>query len=201
MRLVSSLLVLFLLAVVGCTAELPPTSALEVGDAESVSSAKVGDAPSVSGIIVRDEAPLGVTWVDVKRGLRVVLGADMDEYCNGIVDFDVISYQSATLPNADAAIVRIGQGTVQATVWSFLDFDCALFTTEAPVASGYADVVSTDNDVEGNDGDDVSANAWGWQAHGTLTDPGGERVQFSGFVRQVVSYAGGNHVTSRILLH
>lgn len=156
------------------------------------------NAPAESGIITRGETVVGVTWVDVDAGLRVVLGADMDEYCAGIVDFDVVAFQNANLPTGRTVSILVGE--VQTRVWDFLAFDCNLFTTVAPVAAGSADLQNNDNDLAGTVVNNT--NTWGWTAQGMLAwTADGSPANFSGFVRQQFGNNSGPKVVSKISLN
>jgi hypothetical protein len=140
--------------------------------------------PAESGIVVRDDLPIAGTWIDVKAELRVVVGADMLEFCAGIIDFDLVPHHMVFLPGGRD--VFLYKGPMYTTVWPFLDFDCDLFTTVTPLAAGYADVVNTDNDPFSADAN--TANPYGFMAHGTLTRPSGEDALFSGHWRALWDY-------------
>jgi len=156
------------------------------------------NAPAESGIVVRGETPVGVTWVDLDSGLRVVLGADMDEFCAGIVNFELIAFQDANLPTG--RIVSVATGEVQTRVWDFLDFDCDLFTTIAPVAAGSANLQNNDNDLQGSAVNNT--NTWGWTANGMLEwTADGSPARFNGFVRQQFGNNSGPKVVSKINLN
>ena len=153
----------------------------------------------MSGIVTRYEAPVGRTWVDFDSGLRVVVGADMDEFCAGIVNFDLVEITDIQL--ASERLLTLETGRVQATVWDFTDFDCALFTTNDPVASGFARMRTTDNDFFGTDPDDTNANAFGWMAHGKLEDQYGTRLMLNAFSRIVFGNNSGFHQTTKVILN
>ena len=84
-------------------------------------------------------------------------------------------------------------------VWDFLAFDCELFTTIDPVASGDAKLRNVDNDLFGTV--DPNANAWSFMAHGQLEDPFGSRLVFSGHITQLFGPDIGFKVNSQIVLH
>jgi hypothetical protein len=158
---------------------------------------EVGPPPE-SGIIMRDGVPTALTWVDAEAGLRVIVGTDMHEFCAGIVNFDIVEYQDAYL--RDGRLVELGQGVVHTTVWNFLEFDCALFTTVDPVAQGRSKFVAVDNDLFGIEEGDSNTNSWGFMAHGRLVSSDGERMQFSGHLRQVYSPDDRYTLHSQIIL-
>jgi hypothetical protein len=183
------LLIFLIVAFAGCSHEPSPTQVTSVTD-------KVGP-PTEAGIIMRGESPVGLTWVDTDFGLRVVIGADMDEFCAGIVDFDLVSYQDANLP--DGRIVSNMVGAMQTRVWDFLEFDCDLFTSIPPIAVVTAMLKGVDNDLEGTVVHNT--NTWGWMAQGSLLGADGSRVRFSGFVRQQFGNDSGAKAISKINLH
>lgn len=153
----------------------------------------------MSGIVVRDEIPAAFTWVDFDSGLRVIVGADLDEFCAGNLNFDLVEITDKV--QASGRIVSLLKGTVQTTVWDFLDFDCALFTTIDPVASGDAKLRSTDNDLDGTGPDDRNTNAWGLMAHGRLENTEGDRMSLNAFIRWVFGNNSGFHVTQKVVLN
>ena len=91
---------------------------------------------------------------------------------------------------------------MQASVWPFTGFDCGLFTSTSPVASGVADFIYTDNSLPGVGPDDDFANAWGFRAHGTLsyTDGGGP-ASFSAHLNMKYNNSTGYSQTSKISLN
>lgn len=157
------------------------------------------NAPPFSGIIERSEIPTAFTWIDFKSGLRVIVGADMDEFCAGTINFDLVWYQDIYNPTR---LLGQGQGEVQTTVWDFLEFDCALFTTVPPVASGVAHFINTDNDFDGVGEDDNFANAWTLRANGTLYySDGGAPAQLNAFQKQLFGANTGYKAVSKVSLH
>jgi hypothetical protein len=155
------------------------------------------DPPPVSGVVTRGEIDYGVTWVDENKGLRILIGLDVRDYCNGSDDFAIVSFQDIDL--TDERFVEIVKGDDHpADVYPFLEFDCDRFLSEDPVGLGTVDYVGTDNDTPGTSPDETNANAWGWSAHGTLTAPDGTSLNVSGHLRLVFSNNGGFHVNERI---
>ncbi len=161
----------------------------------------IGNAPEFSGIIVRGQATNAWTWVDVVSGYRVVIGADMNEYCAGVINFDLVFFQDINLSNGRPLLEVVDGDDMRTTVWDFLSFDCALFTTVDPVAYGYADLVNTDNDLFGTAPGDNNANAWGLRAHGILSYQDGSDAVFSAHQNLKFSANGGFNQTSKISLH
>ncbi len=143
------------------------------------------NAPEVSGIVTRAEWPVAYSWPDFKTGLRVTLGVDMLAWCDGSPEFDVIPYQDVNSPTGE--LLTLGKGTLRAAVWPFTAFDCALFTTVTPLATGDAEFVNNDNDLLGTPGWENNTNVWGFSAHGLLTRSTGEVAVLSAERR--VSYS------------
>lgn len=94
-----------------------------------------------------------------------------------------------------------GRAVVKDRVWPFTDFDCAIFTTIAPLAAGNAEFVNDDNDLLGTPGWEEHTNVWSFSAHGLLTRPTGEVAVLSAERR--VSYGntrGLNVLMSKVPL-
>ena len=162
--------------------------------------------PSNSGpIVMRSEVAFAVFYVDTKAGISAIHGADMVEFCNGVIDFDLVELQRIDVPEDANRLIDIIHGNdVRTSVWPFTTFDCNLFTTVTPLATGTVDLVSTDNDLlVFLNPDNRNANAFGFQAHGKLTGPNGERLNFSGHSRVVWDGNDGNTLksTDKINLH
>jgi len=156
----------------------------------------IANAPDASGIIVRDDVPFAVTWIDPKAGTLVVIGADIFEFCGGTINFDIVPFQDAILP--DGRIVEVVQGSdMRTSVWPFATFDCDLFTTVTPLATGMSDLVYTDNDLLGSVVN--NANAWGFLAQGSLTRPNGAAAAFSAHARFRFNLTSGFKVVSSVI--
>jgi hypothetical protein len=171
---------------VGCSGQNAPTALSESTPENSVSLAK-GPPASSGPIVIRTETAFAVFYADPGAGISAVHGADMDEFCNGIVDFDIVKLQEIDVPEDANRIISLVHGhDVRTSVWPFTDFDCDLFTTTTPLATGTVDMVSTDNDVVVFlNPDNVNHNAFGWAAHGKLVGPNGEELNFSGHSKTV----------------
>jgi hypothetical protein len=90
---------------------------------------------------------------------------------------------------------------MRTTVWDFLDFDCDLFTTVPPVASGVADLIITDNAYLGVGPDDNFANSWQFHAKGILYySDGGAPARLSAFIKQLYGENPGYKVVSKVSL-
>lgn len=138
------------------------------------------EPPSESGIVTREDREFAVFDVDEKAGISSVLGVDPVAFCSGTGEFEFVSYADKAVQN-DLRSVRVGRGEVTASVWPFTVFDCSLFLTEMPLASGIAKLVDRDNDYFGLERCDEkqNINSFGYQAHGALYNYDGERKQFS----------------------
>ncbi len=138
------------------------------------------EPPSESGVVTRLDREFAVFDVDEKAGISSVLGVDPVVFCSGGSDFDFLSYADKAV-QGDLRSVRRGQGDVTASVWPFTVFDCSLFLTEMPLATGMASVVDTDNDYFGLERCDEkqNINSFGHRAHGALHSPYGDKKQFS----------------------
>jgi hypothetical protein len=123
------------------------------------------NGPEQSGIVERASGAYAVSWPDQATGWRVVFGADMLEFCDGIIDFDELQWADKYLPTDDR-IVSLNTYEPRTSVWPFTDFDCALFTTVEPLATGYSKFTYVDNDLSLSEHPNV--NSWGFKANGTL---------------------------------
>lgn len=140
------------------------------------------NAPDFSGIVSRSDGPAAYTFADPATGWRVTFGLDVAEYCAGIIDFDLLYWSDKYLPTD--RLVSLNKMEARTAVWPFLAFDCALFTTVDPLASGLSTFYYIDNDLFGSDNPNV--NAWGFKATGTLAwTADGTPAQFS-FHRRLV---------------
>jgi len=157
--------------------------------------------PAVSGIVTRGGAPFALIWVDEQAGLRAMVGGDVREYCAGVIDFDLVSWQDVVIAeDVGRVFERFVGHDMYTTVWDFLDFDCAKFTSMDPIAFGTSTMRVTDNDV--NRTTVHNAHAWGLTAQGTLEwTADGSPAYFSGHQRIHFTNAGNLNVTQEINLH
>lgn len=139
------------------------------------------DPPANSGpIVIRTDDEAAWFLPEEEAGMSVALGWDPLEFCGGTVEFDVLSLQEISVPEDANRLIDLLKGEVRTSVWPFIVFDCGLFTTVEPLATGYSDLVSTDNDLRVFlNPDNINANAFGLVAHGALYDADGDRKQFS----------------------
>ena len=128
------------------------------------------DPPEQSGAnVVRWEGGGAWTFTDWDAGILVVFGANMDEFCSGTINFDVVSFMEVTIPQGPDRIKQLVKGKdVQATVWPFPFFDCYLFTTVEPIAYGTVDLIYNDNDLISWARNNKNMNAFGMNAHGNM---------------------------------
>jgi hypothetical protein len=134
------------------------------------------DPPDESGIVMRGSDPVAYFFVDDTGTKSVVYGADMYEFCQDIIDFDLWQYQDMHLPVDDVVVTRTWNDAAQTTVWPFGVFDCSLFQSVPPLASGEAKVLYTDNNLYGAETN--RTNSWSISAHGVLLDAADEEYIF-----------------------
>jgi hypothetical protein len=156
----------------------------------------LADPPAFSGIVERGTDVFATTWVDAAAGTRIVVGADILEYCSGVVNFDSITYQDAVI-NGRLNDIAWGEN-VTTSVWPFLAFDCNLFENIEPIATGTADWILPDNDllVTGD-----QANAWGFNVRGFLATPDGARARVNAHQYFVVDDGQLLSTNSRIIIN
>ena len=173
----------FLIAFAAC-GEGVQTTAPEIPDTPQPAF-NFANGPDAAGIITRDGMGLGLIGRDSNTQLQVVLGVDLVEFCGGVWAPDLVARQITDVPDEANRIVRILHGTdVRTSVWPNFGFNCPLFTTTTPLATGLSKFVHTDNDVNiFFNPDSKNSNAYGWTAHGVLTDPSGAKAPFSAHLR------------------
>ena len=151
-----------------------------------ISASALSNPPPTSGPnVVRFDDFFAVNISDFEDNKQVIFGADVTEFCNGVIDFDVLSFMEVTNPQDEDRIKQLAKGMVFASVWDFADFDCGRFLTEMPLASGMAKVHLNDNDLIVFLRDNQNANSFGLKAQGDLFSPDGEPLKFH-FVWHVV---------------
>lgn len=152
-------------------------------------STTLADPPANSGpLVVRFEGEFLYWYADARSGLSVGIGADPAQTCAGNWDeISLVDTQWVDVPDDANRIIEITHGDdVITNVWPFTEFDCGLFTTVEPVATGASALVLTDNDVFVYENpDNVNHNAFGFTAHGYLTTADGRSVRFNGVSRCV----------------
>ena len=141
------------------------------------------DPPAATGVVTREEVEVAHFWVDFDTELLIVVGADIVEFCDGIIDWDVVYGQYVQPPTDDEWLMEMRKGEVRAQVFDFVDFDCDLFLTNEPLASGMVQLITTDNDVWQSG--KPNANAWGYMASGFVYTSDDVELALSAVVRYV----------------
>ena len=140
--------------------------------------------PASSGTVIRfnDTIPTRGfgAWVDHEAGTLTILGADMFEFCAGTFNFDTVPIMVVMMEDGVRFKSRMS-GQVQASVWPFTNFDCALFTIVPPIATGFVKMRINDNDMHPLlNPDNHNVNAFQVTAHGVLTGwTSGESMRFA----------------------
>jgi hypothetical protein len=139
----------------------------------------LADPPENSGVVSRGVYQGAWVDIDTDSGLLSVLGVDIFQWCTDGAPFEFISYSDKQVQN-ELRIVTLEKAELTASVWPFTVFDCDLFTTVPPLATGLASYQLHDNDLFGPVfcEEKNNANAFGRKAKGTLYTAGGEMVQF-----------------------
>jgi hypothetical protein len=150
--------------------------------------------------IVRFEEEFAISWSDAANGLRathatVPLG-DLD--CGPQDVLDPISNQLTGNIDPDEFFDSWFRMNSQGTVWITVRdlnqpgncFGALL------VAEGWGEISNTDNDIFGLTPGQHNANVWGSMAHGKLTTPDGESVEYAGHFRARVNFAAGGTLLS-----
>jgi hypothetical protein len=162
------------------------------------------NAPDQTGVVYRGgEDGWGWSFGDAKTGWRVTFGFDVIHYCNtGEIVGDELHWADKLLPGDEFRLVSLNKfDEARTAVWPFQAFDCDLFTTVDPLASGNSVMLLIDNDWTGSDR--PNSNTWGWTAHGTLAwTSDGSAAQFS-FHRRLVWHkdAPSEVKTQKLSLH
>ena len=155
-------------------------------------------------IVARYQGIFIAHYNDPANGLGAIIGADIREFCSGVVDFDLVNIQDIDVPEDANRIVQIfDDDAITISVWPFPEFDCGLFLSTDPVAAGTAAIVGTDNDLTVfNNPDNVNWNAYGFTAHGSLTAADGSSVRLNTVSRCVWDGVDGDsgHCVGRINL-
>lgn len=192
-----------LLSLAACAGE-SPTQPLAPTDLQAASASfGTEDAPAESGPVIRVEIPFWANVSDPEAGLLVVYGLDPVAACTGGDAFDSIWLQEVQSQADILRLLGLLTGDVRTSVWPFTRFDCALFTTTQPVATGVSTLRVTDNDPLAFARPNQNANTFGYMAHGALTLADGRESQFSAHTRCVwdgEDFVGTVKCTDRISL-
>jgi len=140
--------------------------------------------PGRSGILrIGDEIGFFVT--DAERGFTAFhgLGAPLAEICAGAPPaLDSFDLQLLFSPTGALHALFV-QKAHNVWIYPASPPGCTAWSELPLLASGTARIVRTDNDLTAVG---PGANAFGWQATGTLAGPGGERISYAETVRLVV---------------
>ena len=141
-----------------------------------------------------DDCTYAFFWVS--RGQFVVIGADLGEFCGGLIAFDDLVAMDVFLPEQDSEriIDLFTMNDARATVYPLVGNPsnlCEAFdnTQGVVVATGTVDVHGQDNDFFGVG---RQTNSWGWQAIGLLAEPSGNPAIFHGKQRCHFGRNGGS---------
>lgn len=142
------------------------------------------NAPDFTGIVVRGEAVGGASWPDPEKNLRITIGFDPVELCADPMAFDLLIFASKNLP-IDRTNMLLELNDARIAVWPFSGNSCASYRTVAPLATGYGDLVATNNDYPFGSAN-ANTHTRGLSAHGTLAwTADGSPAQVSGHLRVV----------------
>jgi len=179
------LLVMFF--AVGCTDQNGPAMATMDDAPNGDALSKISNAPGTSGpFVVRGQTTFAVFYVDTKAGVSAIHGTDIIQFCQSGAPFDLVDLMSVSVPEDPNRLNQLMQGTVQTSVWPFTVFDCNAFLNTAPLGTGTANLINTDNDLlVFLNPNNVNANAFGFTAQGQLTRPDGSTAQFNGVNKSV----------------
>jgi hypothetical protein len=153
--------------------------ALPVLLALCVAAPALSDPPAQSGPrVLRYNFDTAFAFSDFDSGLQVVFGANMLEFCNGVIDFEEFTFMDVLVDEDSNRILGPGYGEVYTTVWGFPDFDCARFTTESPLAEGMITLRLNDNDVFAWQPNERSnKNSFSFRANGPMWSPTGTSMR------------------------
>jgi hypothetical protein len=180
----------------------PTTVTVESYAEANVAPASHGQPPSTSGprVVRINGIEVGFHLTDPDKGWSVIYGFDIVSACQGQdVPFDVMSFQDIRGVGQGERVLRLMNGSDMLTsVWPFAPhfIDCSLFTTIPPLATGLADLRSTNNDVTGVF--DPNVRAFGFMAHGIVEHADGSLGQYHGITRCVRDAVGPPKCTDRI---
>ena len=169
----------FVLALAACDDRVQIT-APEVPDTPQPAF-NFGNNTDAGPIVFRTTAGGAFGLRDPESGLQVWFMIDPVGICTGPWASDQVDRQIVDVPDEANRIIRLYHGKdVTTSVWPNFGFNCGLFTTTTPLATGLSRFVWTDNDVDILfNPDSKNSNAYGWTAHGVLTDPAGDKAPFS----------------------
>ena len=142
------------------------------------------NGPEHPGPIVfrTSEGEYRVSYSDPAKGLTAIHGGDVVEFClTGGTDFPLVDIQFVLSPREQNRVHELVKGhDLETTVWPTGSFDCDVFTTATPLATGTVDLTNTDNDLIADQHENTNHNAYGFVAQGTLTRSNGAKAHFNG---------------------
>lgn len=158
------------------------------------------DPPPISGVVTRDGEPLAFGWIDVRTGLFLFLGIDVQELCLGTAERSEVQYMHVEPPLGLEWVIERFTEDLPAQVWGFTDFDCELFLASEPLATGFAQITAGDNDLWG--AGQNNGRSFGGAAHGFLETPDGDWVVLSAYIKwTIVKKQEYARVSAGVLLH
>jgi hypothetical protein len=170
---------------VGCGDQQAPTSGTD-------NTAPVLMKPGSGGATVVKYQVEDYYWfTDDIAGLRIFVGFDVRELCNGVYQFDEFDFMDVYLPNTDPEeaerlVAKTRGHNVTVMVYPYPNNGCDYYLTNDPIAIGTANVRNTDNDILAFLGSHGNHNAFGWKVNGTLWSPDGQQRYRLNFVWRAV---------------
>ena len=167
--------VILVLGLGACSREETPTAVAPVPATGSIDK----DGIDTGAQVVRYQDALAIIYTDDARGLQLIVGVDIEEYCTVGFFPDIVDIMEITNPVDQELVVQLIRGKgVHAAVYPLYEFDCARMLDEGPIAAGTADFLSVDNDLYAwYDTNDASrVNSATIKANGTLYTPDGQKV-------------------------
>jgi hypothetical protein len=123
-----------------------------------------GGGGSMGAVITRGERTLGIVFQDVESGLTIFHGVDIEEFCSGVVDFDVVDFKHIETPSEAKGLIRQLKGEdLRASIWPWSEWSCSRVQRTDPLATGLAKLVYTNNGG-------LKSRTWGYRTHGTTDD-------------------------------
>lgn len=161
----------------------------------------LAEPPAASGVVVRFEGLAGFPFfvtIDSERGLTAIQGIDIVQACQGNPTFESVGIQQ--IQNPSGAVGELLKGDdLTTSVWPFAGFNCFLFTTTDPLATGTSSILRHDNDIAVSGS---RTNAFGWRGSGDLYNGVGETVRFHNIVQVLILQNGSlKDVVSNIFLN
>ena len=176
--------VLGVLCLVSCNNEGTPVNPSQDIELEQV---VIASPPVQSGpYVIRYEEGTWVWIWDVENSMYAIIGFDVWDYCSGELEFDIVSIQDVMERPIQNAINEILHGDhMTVSVWPVGSVDCDVLMNIEPIATGYVDITSTDNDYFAYlQADPKRMNAFGTMGHGVVETYGGGTAQLSFHWRQ-----------------